>query len=135
MPSTPCCTVKPPNRLPSSPAATMGMVTEPAVVQKSCNAEGCHYELYIPPALAYFVGHFPELALLPGVTQLKWAVEFARADLGRPASTTIERLKFMRPIVPGQRVTLVLKVLGPHKTEFAYRDANHLCSQGVLCHE
>lgn len=116
-------------------AKTAEPVTRPLVVLKTGSDNSWHYQLHIPENLVYFTGHFPGLALLPGVTQIKWAVDFARAEMGCPAPTAIEKLKFMRPIVPGQRIELVLKAVGAGKIEFAYRDGHSLYSQGVLCHE
>lgn len=47
-------------------------------------------ELVVPKQLAYVNGHFNQLAIVPGVTQIHWAVHYARLYFGntdQPVST------------------------------------------------
>ena len=56
-----------------------------------------------------FDGHFPDAAVLPGVAQLDWALQFGReafAIEGEPAR--IEQLKFQALVRPGMNVQLAL---------------------------
>lgn len=66
-------------------------------------------ELEVPATLAWFAGHFPDNPILPGVAQIGWAIAFARKHFGFPADPLhIERVKFLKPIRPGDRATLEL---------------------------
>lgn len=54
-------------------------------------------------------GHFPGATLVPGVAQLHWAVALARECFAVPTDFRKgTALKFQRPIVPGNRVTMDL---------------------------
>ena len=107
----------------------------PHIVQKICLQDSWQYHLHIPEDLVFFHGHFDELALLPGVTQVKWVVELAREELGFSSSTTISKLKFMRPIRPGQELMLLIKCVNKGKIDFKYFDDSGVFSEGQLCYE
>ena len=82
----------------------------------------------------WFAGHFPELAILPGVVQISWAVHFGHTLYGLgPGVSLMEQIKFRRPILPGARVTLALKAdSAAHKLRYEYKDAEHSYSSGSL---
>ena len=40
-------------------------------------------ELFIPEELAYLNGHFDQIAIVPGVTQIHWAVYYAQQNINR----------------------------------------------------
>ena len=65
--------------------------------------------LRIPPDLAYLPGHFPGVAVVPGVVQIHWAVHFARQywKITEPFSH-FEVVKFKELMVPSQQPTLTL---------------------------
>lgn len=66
--------------------------------------------LDIVPELVVFDGHFVDAPVLPGVAQLDWAVEFARACFELPARfLRADALKFQRPVVPGTQLQLDLQ--------------------------
>ncbi|HEX6550923.1 MAG TPA: thioester dehydrase [Gammaproteobacteria bacterium] len=81
-----------------------------------------------------FEGHFPGQPILPGVVQIGWAVHYAGKLYGLgPAVTTLEQIKFRRPILPGARLTLHLALTGDgRKLRYEYRDAERSYSSGVL---
>lgn len=57
----------------------------------------------------HFQGHFPEMKLLPAVSQFDWAMRILRDQLGINTSLAkIQRLKFMAPIFPGVDVKIKL---------------------------
>ncbi|MDN3576328.1 AMP-binding protein [Chitinimonas viridis] len=57
----------------------------------------------------YFVGHFPQTPILPGVTQLDWAVLFGRELFAIPAGfLRLEAVKFQQVIAPGSLVSMDL---------------------------
>ncbi len=56
-----------------------------------------------------FNGHFTHFPLLPGVTQIDWAIFYACQYLNTPASFKgMEVIKFQEPILPDAEVTLTL---------------------------
>lgn len=91
-------------------------------------------DLEVPEDNPWFAGHFPELAILPGVVQIGWAAHFGHALYGLgPGVTLMEQVKFRRPILPGARITLTL---APHvaaaKLRYEFKDAEHSYSSGNL---
>lgn len=64
--------------------------------------------LELPSDLVWFEGHFPARALLPGVTQLQWVLEYAARWLGPVKLREVLSTKFVRPILPGETLQLCL---------------------------
>jgi 3-hydroxymyristoyl/3-hydroxydecanoyl-(acyl carrier protein) dehydratase len=74
--------------------------------------------------LSWFQGHFDGCPLLPGVVQIKWAIELGRAHL-RVAGDfrDMSGIKFMRLIQPGTRLRLHLRYKAQRRElRFEYRD-------------
>jgi 3-hydroxymyristoyl/3-hydroxydecanoyl-(acyl carrier protein) dehydratase len=90
--------------------------------------------LRIPEDLAYLVGHFPEVPVVPGVTQIHWAVHFARQRFKMPRSFGhMEAVKFKEILLPGQRLDLTLRYKGQSgKLEFLYRSETAEYSSGRI---
>jgi len=106
----------------------------PEILARRETDGGCELDLEVPPSNHWFEGHFPAMAILPGVVQLGWAAHYAREMQGYgPEVTTLEQVKFKRPIQPGARLTLLLKA-DPvkRKVRYEYRDGETVCSSGVL---
>lgn len=60
--------------------------------------------------IEYFVGHFPGAPIVPGVVQIKWAIDFGRGHLGASGDVlTMEVIKFRKVIRPETLVTLSLR--------------------------
>ena len=79
-----------------------------------------------------FDGHFPQAAVLPGVTQIDWALRLAQRYFyieGRFSS--FRQLKFQRILCPDDEVSLTLRFF-PEKKEvrFAYSSKHGIHSQG-----
>ncbi|THF62502.1 AMP-binding protein [Pseudothauera rhizosphaerae] len=90
----------------------------------------------VPPDLAFFSGHFPATPVVPGVAQIGWALQVARAHI-RPELRVggIENLKFQRLMRPGDRATLTLRWDAARaKLSFVYRLADEPCSSGRIVH-
>ncbi|MBI2769157.1 MAG: acyl-CoA synthetase [Burkholderiales bacterium] len=86
--------------LPVLPQATW----EPGDAQ---SAQAC---IEVTEQMAVFDGHFDEFPVLPGVAQLDWAIELARARFALPARFLhAEALKFHKPVLPPVRLTLALR--------------------------
>ncbi|MDD5267888.1 MAG: AMP-dependent synthetase [Methylococcales bacterium] len=79
--------------------------------------------LRIPEGLAYFAGHFDEIAVVPGVVQIQWAVHYARQYLGVARTFShMEVIKFKELLLPGQCLDLSLCYYEAHcKLQFSYR--------------
>lgn len=66
--------------------------------------------LFIEPELTDLQGHFPEFPLLPGVTQIDWAIYYGKKLLNCPEQFAgMEVIKFKQPILPNSEVLLTLK--------------------------
>ena len=111
------------------------MTTEPVVVGERVTPPEAELKLAIPADLDYCRGHFADAPVVPGVVQLKWAIDAARRHLGAGGEVVgIEALKFQSVLLPGAVATLTLKwVAQAHKLYFAYRsDGSHYSSGRLL---
>jgi 3-hydroxymyristoyl/3-hydroxydecanoyl-(acyl carrier protein) dehydratase len=81
----------------------------PEILGEKLEAEGIILALRIPEGLTYFAGHFDEVSVVPGVTQIQWAVHYARQHLGlKCIFSHMEVVKFKELLLPGQRLNLCL---------------------------
>jgi 3-hydroxymyristoyl/3-hydroxydecanoyl-(acyl carrier protein) dehydratase len=108
------------------------MTTEPIVLAERIAPPEAELELEIPADLAYFRGHFAGAPVVPGVVQLKWAIDAARRHLtAGGAFAGMEVLKFQRVLLPGALATLTLKwVAAEGKLYFSYALAEARFSSG-----
>ena len=106
----------------------------PTIVDQRREAERCELEILVEKDNPWFRGHFPQFAILPGVVQIGWAEHYARTLYGLDGGIAgLEQVKFKRPILPGARLTLVLKVeAATHRLRYEYRDAGMSYSSGIL---
>ncbi|AKJ40701.1 ApeI family dehydratase [Pragia fontium] len=102
--------------------------------------DGVSTTLYfkLQPELFWFKGHFPEQALLPGVTQIHWVMHYG-AELFNlpPIFSALDVVKFQRPLFPSEEITLTLNWdEAKSKLSFQYRCGDILASSGriSLCH-
>ena len=88
--------------------------------------------LRLEPDLPWFVGHFPGAPLLPGVTQVHWAMHYGRALLGLTgAFGGMSQLKFQRPLRPDQECELHLTwQVEREQLLFSYRLGDEHASSG-----
>lgn len=107
------------------------MGSQPLVLAESADGEAAvRLRLRLPSTLMQFEGHFPGSPILPGVTQVDWAVRLASARL--PVSghfSALAGIKFMHVIAPGAEVDLDLHWT-PGALGFRYTHAERVCSQG-----
>ncbi len=72
-------------------------------------AQRVELEIRAPSDLLYFDGHFAEVAILPGVVQLDWAISHGREYFDLPPHFRgVNALKFQRVIGADQAITLEL---------------------------
>ena len=107
----------------------------PPIIGKQMLEDGVEWQLRIDAELPYFNGHFPEQAVLPGVTQLDWAVQLGAAEFGyHPEVQTLEVLKFQQLILPGSQVCLKISLnRAKHKLIFAYYQGEQRYGSGRIC--
>ena len=56
-------------------------VLDPLVVCESVVGPAAQIDFVVPNDLEYFDGHFPGAPIVPGVVQIKWAIDGARRCL------------------------------------------------------
>nr|WP_312969486.1 AMP-binding protein [Pseudomonas sp.] len=94
-----------------------------------------HLELDVPLDLAHFSGHFPGTPVLPGVVQIDWAQQLARALIADlpPLFGGMEVLKFQQLVRPGDRLQLTLRFdRERNKLYFTFRNGEANCSSGRI---
>lgn len=106
----------------------------PPILSSNIGSDNIELRLNIRADLPYFNGHFPEQAVLPGVTQLDWAVRLGCEHFGYNAAiANIEVLKFQQLILPGQEVTLsISNNAAKAKLTFAYNDGENRYASGRI---
>ncbi|WP_019028213.1 hypothetical protein [Colwellia piezophila] len=112
--------------------------TEPLFIAKEIIENGVILTFKVQASLDYFKGHFPNIAILAGVVQLDWAVNFAIQYLNLASSVVkqVEILKFQEIIYADQIVSLSLTRKSDHKFLFKYHSAKGVHSSGrVLLEE
>lgn len=69
------------------------------------DSQSLNCRFLVPADLPVFRGHFPGVPIVPGVMQVGWAVELARAHgLVTGPCTGIITAKFRRLVMPGMRL-------------------------------
>lgn len=109
----------------------------PPILHSNIGIDNIELRLLVAADLEYFKGHFPEQAVLPGVTQLDWAVRLGCQHFGySEAVANLEVLKFQQLILPGQEVTLsISNNAAKGKLTFAYSDGEHRYASGRIAFE
>ncbi|GAL02446.1 (3R)-hydroxymyristoyl-[ACP] dehydratase [Photobacterium aphoticum] len=97
------------------------MKRKPTILAQEVNENCAVLTLHVEADIADFQGHFTDYPLLPGVTQIEWAVHFGRTCLSLAGDFAgMDALKFQQPILPDSQVTLTL-TWSPEK------DSLHFC--------
>ncbi|HZF31877.1 MAG TPA: hypothetical protein VE907_22360 [Gammaproteobacteria bacterium] len=105
---------------------------DPSVIRESACGSTAEVVFVVPEDLAYFDGHFPGVPIVPGVVQIKWAIEIARRCLSlTSAFAGMEVVKFHQIMGAGMEVTLVLEY-SPEtgKLSFSFESGHRRLSSG-----
>jgi len=79
----------------------------PQIISTHQQDDTITWRIVVDANLAFFKGHFPEQAVLPGVTQLDWAVKLGCQAFGYDANiASLEVLKFQQLLLPDSQVEL-----------------------------
>lgn len=88
------------------------------------------WKLKVPSDCKFFEGHFENNPILPGVTQVHWAIAFAQ-ELQKGEFTGLPQVKFMQPILPEAELSLKIQHQGK-KLQFEYFDDANTFSAGTV---
>jgi 3-hydroxymyristoyl/3-hydroxydecanoyl-(acyl carrier protein) dehydratase len=104
------------------------------ILEQQINADQAILTLQIDAGIADFTGHFPGYPLLPGVTQIDWAVFYGKQLLNSGSRFAgMEVIKFQEPILPGSVVQLALTWdAKKQKLHFSYSSENGQHSSGRI---
>jgi 3-hydroxymyristoyl/3-hydroxydecanoyl-(acyl carrier protein) dehydratase len=118
----------------TEPSRRLPEVTEPLLVEVKIADHSVEMSLAIPQELIYFRGHFPALAVLPGVVQIDWVMLYGRRYLkiGEATARTLQ-VKFRKIIRPRDYLTLTI-VHQPARAQiqFTYADMAGTLSSGRI---
>ena len=109
-------------------------IAEPFTENEERTATTYAADLTFDRDAAYFKGHFPDFAVLPGVVQLGTAHRLAEAFIGRTCTLrAVKKMKFSHVLQPGETVHFTLTKKKDDEFAFDYRKGDVPCSSGVLC--
>ncbi len=112
----------------------LSRMTEPVAENEERTASSYAADLTFDPDAAYFKGHFPRFAVLPGVVQIGTALRLAESLTGRARTLrTVKKVKFSHVIQPGETVHFSLTKKTDDEFLFDYRKGDVPCASGVLC--
>ncbi|ABV34934.1 thioester dehydrase family protein [Shewanella sediminis HAW-EB3] len=106
----------------------------PRVLSTDIQVEAVEWRIFIDADLPFFDGHFPEQAVLPGVTQLDWAIRMGCEYFNYPADVaTLEVLKFQQLMLPNSEVSLkISQNSSKTKLLFSYFDDEKRFASGRI---
>ncbi len=113
-------TALPENSMGKTTTTALAALFAPEALQAVCSEKTestATFVVSVPADLPFFEGHFPGFAILPGLTQIQWAVELARAAFALPPHFAgLSNLKFMKPVRPGATVEFALTLSEDRKS-------------------
>jgi len=109
-------------------------MAEPYVENEERTAATYAADLTFDADAAYFKGHFPDFAVLPGVILLGMAHRLAEAFAGRTRTLRlVKKMKFSHVLRPGETVHFTLTQMSDGEFAYDYRKGDVPCASGVLC--
>lgn len=106
----------------------------PTIISTQIDDDCICWRLDIPAELEYFNGHFPEQPVLPGVTQLDWAIKLGCPHFGYACDVAVlEVLKFQQLMLPNTQVNLTIcHNAAKAKLTFTYSDGDKRFASGRI---
>lgn len=77
-------------------------------------------------------GHFPGRPIVPGVILLERVIEAIEAGQGALPGLRLPQVKFLKPLLPGQRASVRLEGAAPHWRFRVLRDDELLASGQIV---
>ncbi len=107
---------------------------KPTIIEQQVTDNQAILTVKVDAGLTDFQGHFEDYPLLPGVTQIDWAVYYAKSLLDCQGEFAgMEVIKFQEPILPDSTVTLTLKwVAEKQKLHFVFNSGDKQHSSGRI---
>lgn len=107
---------------------------KPIIVDQQISENKVVLTLKIDMSLADFDGHFPGYPILPGVTQIDWAIFYGKKLLNCGTRFGgMEVIKFQQPILPESLVVLTLSWdTNKQKLHFSYCSESAQHSSGRI---
>lgn len=111
----------------------LNKIDEPLVFEREKTEQGFNCKLSFLKTGSYFKGHFPSIAILPGVVQLYFAEFFIREnfEVGGGAKI-VKKLKFSNIIRPLDILDLKIEKTGDSTFNFEYSKGSGICSSGSI---
>ncbi|MCL1124600.1 ApeI family dehydratase [Shewanella surugensis] len=106
----------------------------PDIISRDLSATSATWRLRIDKNLPYFNGHFNEQPVLPGITQLDWAIRLGCQHFDYPNHIPVlEVLKFQNLMLPGSEVDLTITLdEKKQKLSFIYSDKDIRFASGRI---
>jgi len=93
----------------------------PSIVEIERHTDTVLLSLTINAELRCFKGHFDDVAVVPGVVQLDWAITYAREYLSMQGNVLdVSVLKFQKLLLPEMKVQLEIVKKSPKKFTFCF---------------
>ena len=103
----------------------------PTLIEEFRGARFLERACTVPFDLSCFPGHFPDGPVVPGVLELDWAIEMAADILGRsPNVESVQSLKFMNPLRPGDSFRIKVSVSAAGKLDLRLWGEEHEFARG-----
>jgi acyl-CoA synthetase (AMP-forming)/AMP-acid ligase II/3-hydroxymyristoyl/3-hydroxydecanoyl-(acyl carrier protein) dehydratase len=95
--------------------------TDPILLAREDTNAGYALHCKVPEDLLYLQGHFPQVAVVPGVCQLRWVIQSIETYSGGTLHlTAMEAVKFHHMLFPGQAFFLEVR-LDREASKWVYR--------------
>ncbi len=111
----------------------LNKIDEPLLLEFDKTEQGFNCKLSFLKTSSYFKGHFPRIAILPGVVQLYFAEFFIKENFElRACAKTVKKLKFSSVIRPLDILSLKVRKTGNLSFSFEYSKGSGICSSGSI---